>query len=297
MTVGRRLVDPPSAVRDVGQTVSRRARRHVWLAWLVAALMLMLVLGLVRLQRAILFPREYARQVPSALRTPGLERFWLDTKEGKVEVWLLPGVDVDTSRPGPAVVFTHGNAELIDHWPDALARYRELGVTVVLPEYRGYGRSAGTPSEAAIRDDLHALHARLSEHPLIDGSRLVYHGRSLGGGAACTLLERHPPRALILESTFTSVVDVAGAMFVPSFLIVDRFDNLAALKRYEGPLLVFHGTRDKVIPVEHGRRLAAAHEGAELVVYDAGHNDFPPPGSDYWERIELFLRKAGVLER
>lgn len=271
--------------------------KRALLASLAAGLILALVLGLVRLQRAMIFPRELPREVPLALRTPGLERLWLETDEGRVEAWILPGEGVGAAHPGPAVVFTHGNAELIDHWPGALARYRALGVSVVLPEYRGYGRSAGTPSEAAIAEDLRALHARLVAHPMIDGSRLVYHGRSLGGGAACTLLDRHPPRALILESTFTSIVDIAAAMHVPSFLIVDRFESAAAVRRYAGPLLVFHGTRDRVIPVEHGRRLAALREGAELVLYDAGHNDFPPPDADYWSRIERFLRRAGVIDR
>lgn len=266
------------------------------LAALAASLILAVVLGLVRLQRAMLFPRQYPREIPSALRTPGLERLWLDTDEGPVEAWILPGDGVDPARPGPAVIFTHGNGELIDHWPEALSRYRRLGVTLVLPEYRGYGRSAGSPSEAAIRADLEALHARVAAHPLVDASRLVYHGRSLGGGAACTLLEGHPPRALILESTFTSVADVAAGMLVPSFLIVDRFDNASALRRYRGPLLVFHGRQDRLIPVEHARRLAAIHGSAELVLYDAGHNDLPPPGADYWPRIEAFLRRAGVIE-
>src|SRR5699024_1012438 len=144
--------------------------------------------------------------IAAALQTPGLERLWIDSDEGAVEAWFLPGDDVEPARPGPAILFTHGNAELIDHWPDALARYRRLGVSVVLPEYRGYGRSAGSPSEAAIAQDLRALHALLSADPRVDASRIVYHGRSLGGGAVCTLLDAHPPRALILESTFTSIV-------------------------------------------------------------------------------------------
>lgn len=275
--------------------VDRRARRLIALATLAAGVILALVPVVTWLQRAMLFPRDMARPVEAALATPGLERTWLDTDEGRVEAWLLPGDGASPERPGPAVVFAHGNAELIDHWPAALARYRRLGVTVVLPEYRGYGRSAGRPSERAIASDLAALHARLREHPLIDASRLVYHGRSLGGGAVCTLLDAHPPRALILESTFTSVADVAASMFVPSFLIVDRFDNARALRGYRGPVLVFHGTRDRVIPVEHGRRLASLSPASELVLYDSGHNDLPPPGADYWARIERFLRRAGVI--
>jgi fermentation-respiration switch protein FrsA (DUF1100 family) len=244
----------------------------------------------------MLFPRELVQQVPAALRTPGLERLWIDTDEGRVEAWLLPGDGVDEAHPGPAVVFAHGNAELIDHWPDALAPYRRLGVSVVLAEYRGYGRSAGRPSEAAIASDLRALHTRLREHPRIDDTRIVYHGRSLGGGAMCTLAAAHPPHAMILESTFTSVVDVAAGMYVPSFLIVDRFDNLSVVRGYRGPLLVFHGTHDTVIPVEHGRRLAEAHTNAELVIYESGHNDLPPEGADYWDRIERFLRSTETIE-
>lgn len=275
--------------------LDRRPLRLIALATLLAGVILALVLGVTWLQRAMLFPREMVRPVESALATPGLERLWLDTDEGRVEAWLLPGDGASAERPGPAVVFAHGNAELIDHWPAALARYRRLGVSVVLPEYRGYGRSAGKPSEGAIASDLRALHARLREHPLVDASRLVYHGRSLGGGAVCTLLDAHPPRALILESTFTSVPDVAASMLVPSFLIVDRFDNARAVRAYPGPVLVMHGTRDRVIPVEHGRRLASLSRASELVLYDAGHNDLPPPGADYWPRIERFLRRAGVI--
>ncbi len=266
------------------------------LATLGAGVILALVLGVTWLQRAMLFPRAVPRPVPAALAPPGLERMWIETDEGRVEAWLLPGDGVSAEHPGPAVIFAHGNAELIDHWPEALSHYRRLGVSVVLPEYRGDGRSAGQPSEDAIRADLHALHERLREHALVDEERLVYHGRSLGGGAICTLVETHPPRALVLESTFTSVADVAAGMFVPSFLIVDRFDNAAAVRGYAGPLLVFHGVNDRVIPVEHGRRLAELHDGAELVLYASGHNDLPPPGADYWPRIERFLRRAGVLE-
>ena len=254
------------------------------------------VFGLVWLQRSILFPRSFPAQVPAALATPGLERWWINSDGDAVEAWFLPGDGVGETRPGAAVLFAHGNGELIDHWPGPLERYRRLGVSVLLVEYRGYGRSEGAPSETAIAQDLEAFHARLLTDPRVDPSKVVLHGRSLGGGAVCTLLEAHPPRALILESTFTSVPDIARGMWIPGFLIVDRFNNLDALRSYGGPLLVFHGTRDEVIPTAHGRRLAEAHQGAQLVLYDSGHNNLPPPGSDYWRRIERHLRESGVIE-
>ncbi|MCC6875706.1 MAG: alpha/beta hydrolase [Sandaracinaceae bacterium] len=275
--------------------MSRRGRIARGLALALVALMLLSVIGVRALARAIVFPRGAARPDPSVFATPGLERWPLATDEGEVEAFFLPGRGASADRPAPAVVFTHGNAELIDHWAAPLARYRELGVSVVLPEYRGYGRSQGSPSEDAIAEDLRALQSRLRSDPRVDASRLVYHGRSLGGGAACALAATHPPAALVLESTFTSLPDVAAAMFVPGFLLPDRFDNRGALSRYRGPVLLFHGTRDTVIPVRHARELERAHARAELVLYDAGHNDLPPPGSDYWARIERHLRSAGVI--
>lgn len=272
------------------------AKRHVVLAAGLLCLMLGAMFGSTWIERQILFPRAYIA-VPEVVSKQGVERRWLVSPEGPVEAWILPGRGVTPSAPGPAVIFAHGNGELIDFWPDALLPYLNLGVTVVLPEYRGYGRSAGHPTEAAIAADLRTLVAELGRHPLIDPDRLVYHGRSLGGGAVCTLLSHRRPRALILESTFTSVAAVAWARLrVPAFFIADKFDSLSSVASYAGPLLVFHGTRDAVIPVEHGKQLAAARPGAELVLYESGHNDLPPKGSDYWERIERFLRKSRVVQ-
>lgn len=244
------------------------------------------------IQRKLLFPAHLVRTPPGVPALPGLEHWWLDTDEGPVEVWFLPGEGVSTARPGPAVLFAHGNGELVDHWPLTLEPYRRLGVSVVLPEYRGYGRSAGSPSEPKVVSDLCALHARMTNDARIDVNRLVYHGRSLGGGAVCALARHHPPRALILESTFTSVADVARGMGIPSFMIFDRFESLPVVQAFEGPVLVMHGTRDTLVPVHHGKRLAASNPRAKLVLYDAGHNDLPPPGADYWGHIEQTLRAA-----
>ncbi len=251
------------------------------------------MLGLTRLSRTLLFPRHMVA-LPGAPRALGLERSFLQNDAGKLEVWLLPGDGVSAENPGPAVIFAHGNGELIDHWPDMLERYRRLGVSVVLPEYRGYGRSDGLPSERAIVEDFCAVRARLAQDPRIDMRRLVYHGRSLGGGVVCALARIHAPRALILESTFTSIVDVARGMLIPAFVIFDRFESLPVVKAFQGPILVFHGTRDRLVPVSHGKRLAAANPSATLRLYDVAHNDLPPPASDYWQHIEVTLERASV---
>lgn len=242
------------------------------------------------LQRKLLFPSHLVPTPRLAAHAEvGGEQRWF----GEVEAWLLPGDGVSAATPGPLLVFAHGNGELIDHWPGMLAPYRKRGVSVLLPEYRGYGRSRGRPSEQAIVGDFERALTAVLADPRVDG-RFVFHGRSLGGGVVCALARRHPPRALILESTFTSVTDVARGMGIPGVFIHDRFENLSVVRSFSGPVLIFHGTRDRLVPVANGRTLAASNPEATLVLYEVGHNDLPPRGSDYWAQIDAVLRRAGV---
>lgn len=251
------------------------------------------------IESAMLFPGQFGEEFGTPPRDA--EVGWLDTPEGRVEYWTLLGDGVSDGAPGPAVIYTHGNGERIDMWPNAMRPYRRLGVTVILAEFRGYGRSAGKPSEEAFAADLRALRTALAADPRIDIDRLVYHGRSLGGGALGTLIGEHPPSALILESTFRSFPKVAwDRMYVPAFLLHNRFDTESALGEYSGPLLVIHGDRDQLIPTNHGEALANAPrpDGApppRLLVGSGGHNDLPHDGA-YWNAVESLLRDAGVLE-
>lgn len=250
------------------------------------------------LARCVLFPRGMVRPDPRAGEgVPGLVRLWIDSPQGKVEAWFLPGDGVSAATPGPLVIFAHGNAELIDLWPDALAPYRRLGVSVLLPEFRGYGRSAGSPSQRAITEDLVRIHDLALGRPEVDRSRVLLHGRSLGGGAACALASARPPRALILQSTFTSVTAMARRYWIPGFLVRDPFDNLEVVRRLQPRLLIIHGDRDELIPFQHARTLQGAVRGARLLALPCGHNDCPPDEKEYWEAIAGFLREAGIVTR
>lgn len=247
------------------------------------------------LQRWFLYPRHATLQRPAAARRADLEQLWVRSPDGPVEGWLLPGHGVSAAHPGPAVIFAHGNAELIDDWVDELQPYRALGVSVLLPEYRGYGRSAGAPAQEAITADLVAFYDLLAARPEVDRERILFHGRSLGGGAVCALAEQRAPRALILQSTFTSIGDLAGRYLLPRFLVCDPFENLATVARFAGPVLLFHGRQDELIPFAHAERLRGAAKQGRLVAYDAGHNDCPPRWDALWREIEVFLRGAGLL--
>ena len=207
----------------------------------------------------------------------------------------LPGQGASKDRPGPAVIFAHGNGELIDHWPEPLAELRRMGVSVLMPEYRGYGRTPGWPSQEAITEDYVKFYDLLAARPEVDRRRIVFFGRSLGGGAVCSLARQRKPRAMILMSTFTSVTRMARRYLVPSFLVRDPFDNLTAVSQLDIPLLIVHGRQDSLVPYEHGQKLHAAARQSELVTYEADHNDCPPNWSAFWGDLRRFLQKAEIL--
>jgi fermentation-respiration switch protein FrsA (DUF1100 family) len=241
------------------------------------------------LQRSILFPRS---QVGARLPRPAdAKQIWLSPPASRVEAWLLPPTRA-SAAPSPLILYTHGNGELIDFWPQAFDEPRAWGFGVLLVEYPGYGSSAGEPSEASIREAVLAAYDWALAQPDVDRSRIIAHGRSLGGGAACLLARERPLAALILESTFTSVRAFAHRFAAPQFLVRDPFDNLAALGSFHEPTLVLHGEQDDVIPLAHGELLAQATDSAKFVRMPCGHNDCEVP----WPAVHQFLVEARLLE-
>ena len=267
-------------------------------AMTIALLVLVVVLGgcdfIRSTQRSFIFPREGIEQREHAAEAiEGFERLYIDVEGGRVEAWYLPPIG-PRERPAPAVIVAHGNASVIDHWPARVDAYRRMGLAVLLPEYRGYGRSAGTPSEAAIVADCERFYDLLVERDDIDGARVAMHGVSLGGGVVAALSSRRSARALVLESTFTNVPDLASQWLAPATFIEDRFDTRAVLSRASTPVLILHGTEDTVVPFKHARELHRVAWDSRLVPFRAGHR-IPQTERGYWSRIRAFLREAGVL--
>jgi fermentation-respiration switch protein FrsA (DUF1100 family) len=136
-----------------------------------------------------------------------------------------------------------------------------------------------------------AAHDWARAQPAIDQGRIIPYGRSLGGGAAMVLASRRGAPALILESTFSSVAAFAGGLWAPGFLIRDRFDTLTAVKTFQEPILVLHGSQDQIVPPAHAAEIAAAAPRATLRFLPCGHNDCPRP----WAQISAFLREHRLL--
>lgn len=270
---------------------------HILIRILLGGLALYIFYGAVLflMQRRVIFPRHLVRTPPTGpTDAAGIERIWLTSSAGRTESWLLPP---ETGEgPAPAIIVAHGNAELIDHWAGEMAAVRRLGIAVLLVEYPGYGRSEGSPTQASITEALVAAYDMLVSREDIDPGRIVFLGRSLGGGAACALAAERTPAALVLISTFKSVNAMASEkFFVPPFFARDPFNNLKTLKNYAGPVLIAHGTRDNLIPYRHGVALREASGRGRLITYEAGHNNCPPDWPAFWTEVERFLREEGVL--
>ena len=248
-------------------------------------------------QRQILFPRNMVpKPSKSDQQIAGLQKLWLNTGFGKVEAWLLLPVAGRSAVPAPAVIFGHGNGETIDFWPAKLEGFTRLGIALLLVEYPGYGFSAGSPSQDSIAQTFVAAYDDLVSRKDIDSSRIIFFGRSLGGGAVCALAQKRSSAALILMSTFTSVRSFAKQFLLPSFLVRDPFDNLSVIKNYSGPVLILHGQRDEVIPFTHGQKLHQSVQNGKMVAYEAGHNDCPPNWKVFWRDVENFLYDIGLIQ-
>jgi uncharacterized protein len=242
-------------------------------------------------QRSLLYPGTKTPVSATPPNAQGLEILRVPNGSGDVEALFLPATA--GSVPMPVVIFAHGNGEVTDFWVSALDGFRTRGIGVLLVEYPGYGRSRGAPSEPSIRAAMAAAYDRIAGDPRVDRGRILGYGQSLGGGAICLLARDRPLRAMILQSTFTSLEPFTARYWAPSFLLRDRFDNLAAVAQFSGPILVIHGRQDLLIPWQQGERLASASQHATFKLYDCGHGCWDPDHLPFWRDADVFLARAG----
>lgn len=256
-------------------------------------------------QDSLIFPRSVVAAVAPQDEQPQIgEQLMSLSRDGtplRVILWM-PG---DLSRkstlapgqkPIPALIYLHGNAERIEHTrAGALTDpYKNLGFAVAKLEYRGYSPLApGEPSQDDITRDLVTLYDALASDPRIDPSRIVFHGRSLGGGFACDLARYRAPALLILESTFTSIASFSTRVGVPGFLCKHPLRNDQVIPTLSIPVLIMHTTSDTLIPISHARTLKDLAKDAQLVEMPGGHSECPNDFDAYTAAITGFLKKHG----
>jgi fermentation-respiration switch protein FrsA (DUF1100 family) len=207
----------------------------------------------------------------------------------KLNGWL-----VEHPQPRAVVLYCHGNGDCLGYLGSYLRELSERQrVTVLAFDYRGYGKSEGTPSEAGVLADGRAAQLWLAKRMGLRPTDIVVMGRSLGGGVAVDLAVNHGARGLVLQCTTTSMPDAAAYRywFVPvHWMMKNRYDSLSKIGRYQGPLLISHGTADTLVPFALGEKLFEAATSADKRFFEiagGGHNDPEPP--EYDAALDDFL--------
>lgn len=231
-----------------------------------AAYLVLLVLLMWFEERLIFFPSRGGR-----VRGPGQD-VTLRTDDGVA----LHARYIEHASARQTLLYLHGNAGNLAERSDVLIELAGLGANLLAIDYRGYGSSQGTPNEAGVYRDAAAAYRFLLERT--QPSQLIVLGESLGGGPACELAASAPIGGLILQSTFTSIPDMAKVAYpwLPTFMMVrTRFDNLERIARIRVPKLIVHSRADDVIPFAMGERLFAAAPDPKQALWltHAHHND------------------------
>ncbi len=244
--------------------------------------------------RLVYFP-QVSREIAATPLAYGLafEPVTVATADGeKLAAWWVPH-----ERAGGTVLIFHGNAGNISHRLDYLTMFHRLGYSSFIVDYRGYGRSTGSPSEEGTYRDAEAAWRWLTNERGVAPGDIVVFGESLGGAVAAWLATRVKPRALVLASTFTSVPDLGAQVypFLPVRLI-SRFsyDSREAIKAIKAPILIAHSRDDDIVPFAHGKALyETAGEPKQFLEMRGGHNDgfiFTRP--EWIAQLSAFLESA-----
>ncbi|MGE5761125.1 MAG: alpha/beta hydrolase [Gemmatimonadota bacterium] len=231
--------------------------------------------------KLIFMPSRVESQTPADLHLDYVDE-WLPvagSKDSFLHGWWLPSVDASA----PVLLYLHGSDLNISANLHRAALFHQLGFSVLIVDYRGYGKSSGdAPSEAGVYEDAETMWDYLIHGRHVDAGRVFIYGHSLGGAIAIELAQRHPDAAgLIVESAFTSIADVAALrfwMFPADWidrLLRERFDSLARIPRVRVPVLFIHGTADVEVPYAMSEQLfAAAREPKWLtLIPGGGHED------------------------
>jgi uncharacterized protein len=223
-------------------------------------------------QRALMYFPDTTRTPPATAELPAAEEILLDTADAeRLVAWHVP-----PRGDRPVVLYLHGNGGALSHRAERFRALTADGTGLVAVDYRGYGGSTGSPSEAGLLIDAKTAYAfAIARYPV---ARIVVWGESLGTGVAAALAAERAVGRLVLEAPFTSAVDLAARRypFVPvRWLMKDQFRSDLRIAQVAAPLLVLHGARDTVVPIEYGERLfGLAREPKRFARFpEGGHED------------------------
>jgi uncharacterized protein len=260
---------------------------------------MLLCVGLAVGQRRLIFVPDRTLAYTPAQRNIPYETVWIPVPgtQQSLHGWWLPA----QGRARGTLLYLHGNGGNISINLEQAIRLRNLGVSVLLVDYRGYGQSqGGFPKEASVYADARAAWDYLRNVRRLEADSIVVYGHSLGGAIAIDLIHDHPEAAgLIVQSSFTSIEATAQRQwfgrFVPlDWLVNQRFDSLAKVPALKVPTLYLHGTADELFPTSMAQQLFNATPSPKTLELfpGAGHNNVASVGGDRYQAVlQTFLRQ------
>lgn len=258
------------------------------LLWLVISIIIFLV-GIRYIEKhSIYFPMKEMSITPEEIGLPYEDIYFETPDNKKLNGWFVPHDNAKFT-----ILFVHGNAGNISHRLEKILIFHNLGHNIFIFDYRGYGKSNGSPSEAGLYKDAEAAYNYLINERKIPEDNIILYGESIGGAVIIDLANKVKVRALITEEVFTSVKDMAKIAypFLPYFIFSSRFDSIPKIKGVKCPKLMIHSIDDEIVPFRLGEKLFnAANPPKTFLKIRGSHNTaFLDSEEQFKEGIKAFL--------
>ena len=305
----KKLADVEASVASpsIGQLLLSSCLRFLRRLLVVALVVYLLMLACLALfeNRLIYQGAEYSADIWKPDQQ-GFTEVEFEAADGtKLFGWYLPlqgegdeSEDAADSMRPRTILYCHGNAENIAQVGSFTSKQfsRVLQANVFSFDYRGYGKSEGSPHEAGLQQDADAALAWVCEQDKVKPTEVIIVGQSLGGGVACYLAEKHGCKALILQRTFSSLPDAASRkywMFPVHWVMQNEMNSAEAIKRCNVPLFQSHGEADMLIPNDLGRKLFDSSPSANKEFFEEpGMTHLHPLPERYWVELEAFFERV-----
>ncbi len=276
-------VDSPTWKRKLLRRLGRGLR------WVGCAYLGVLIL-MMSLERMMVYPAPTAEPADvHASDHQAVDVYFVSADGTQLHGWYFP-----SSSSKGQLMYCHGNGDMVLRLGNLCEHLRQsTGYDIFVFDYRGYGLSAGKPYEAGVLADARAARKWLADQTNVAEDQIVLMGRSIGGGVAVDLAASDGAAGLVLQNTFSSLPAVAAAQFpwLPvRWLMRNRYNSIAKIADYHGPLLQSHGDADRLVPISQARQLyEAANSPKSFFLIEGGDHNDPEPAA-YWTTLSEFLR-------
>jgi hypothetical protein len=262
--------------------------------YLIVIIVLFLIFVRYLENTSVFYPQRRLEATPEDLGLP-FEDVAITTRDHvKLHGWLIKAPSAKST-----LIFFHGNAGNIGGRLGKISLFHQIGLNVLIIDYRGYGKSEGYPTEQGIYNDATAAYDYLLRRDDMQGQNIISYGASLGGAVAIDLAVQRPVSCVIADSTFSSAIDMAKMIypFIPSFLIKVKMDSIGKIKGVSVPILFIHSIEDQTVPFVLGKKLFdAAPAPKEFIEIIGDHNDGHVQDEKKVKNgIRMFLNKLDLI--